>query len=143
MPLACHWHLSFQNWYLLRVKVNSKPHPHKMRFWYLLGVFSKSSDEPLITFKGEYPIIFIGEYSIIFIALSSWIAWAECTVHFGYSTILWSCFSVTINLLSSLSTVTPLADYYMLAGVVYQAPDLCSVINSRLVSRQSNSVNRY
>lgn len=28
---------------------------------------------------------------------------------------------------------TPLADYYIIAGVVYQAPDLSSVINSRLV----------
>ena len=35
-----------------------------------------------------------------------------------------------------LFAVTPLADYYMLAGVVYQAPDLCSVINSRLVSKK-------
>lgn len=26
-----------------------------------------------------------------------------------------------------------MADYYMLAGIVYQAPDLCSVFNSRLV----------
>lgn len=34
----------------------------------------------------------------------------------------------------SSSQVTPLADYYILAGVVYQAPDLCSVINSRLHS---------
>jgi len=29
---------------------------------------------------------------------------------------------------------TPLADYYIIAGIVYQAPDLISVINSRLVS---------
>lgn len=29
--------------------------------------------------------------------------------------------------------VTPLADYYIIAGVVYQAPDLASVLNSRLV----------
>ena len=28
---------------------------------------------------------------------------------------------------------TPIADYYILAGVVYQAPDLCSVSNSRMV----------
>ncbi|KAL9952698.1 hypothetical protein ACROYT_G039990 [Oculina patagonica] len=34
----------------------------------------------------------------------------------------------------SPTQVTPLADYYMLAGVVYQAPDLCSVINSRMLS---------
>ena len=31
-------------------------------------------------------------------------------------------------------TVTPLADYYVIAGVVYQAPDVGSVINSRMVS---------
>lgn len=29
---------------------------------------------------------------------------------------------------------TPLADYYIIAGIVYQAPDLASVLNSRLVS---------
>ena len=29
--------------------------------------------------------------------------------------------------------VTPLADYYVLAGVVYQCPDLQSIINSRMV----------
>lgn len=29
---------------------------------------------------------------------------------------------------------TPLADYYIIAGVVYQAPDLASVLNSRLLS---------
>ncbi|XP_068729226.1 mediator of RNA polymerase II transcription subunit 6-like [Montipora capricornis] len=34
----------------------------------------------------------------------------------------------------SPTQVTPIADYYVLAGVVYQAPDLCSVINSRLLS---------
>ena len=34
-----------------------------------------------------------------------------------------------------LHLVTPIADYYVLAGVVYQAPDLCSVINSRLVNK--------
>ncbi|KAH8023392.1 hypothetical protein HPB51_013230 [Rhipicephalus microplus] len=33
----------------------------------------------------------------------------------------------------SPTQVTPLADYYVLAGVVYQAPDLGSVINSRLL----------
>nr|SVE74455.1 EOG090X0E0D [Daphnia barbata] len=32
----------------------------------------------------------------------------------------------------SASTVTPLADFYIIAGVVYQAPDLGSVINSRI-----------
>ena len=30
-------------------------------------------------------------------------------------------------------TVTPLADYYILDGVVYQCPDLQAVINSRMV----------
>ncbi|GAB6024324.1 Thioredoxin- transmembrane protein 1 [Chamberlinius hualienensis] len=30
--------------------------------------------------------------------------------------------------------VTPLADYYIIAGVVYQAPDIGSVINSRILS---------
>lgn len=34
----------------------------------------------------------------------------------------------------SSQQVTPLADYYIIAGVVYQAPDLASVLNSRLVS---------
>lgn len=29
--------------------------------------------------------------------------------------------------------VAPLADYYIIAGVVYQAPDLASVVSSRLV----------
>lgn len=33
--------------------------------------------------------------------------------------------------------VTPLADYYIIAGVVYQAPDLATVLNSRLVSKSS------
>uniref|UniRef100_A0A915HL17 Mediator of RNA polymerase II transcription subunit 6 n=1 Tax=Romanomermis culicivorax TaxID=13658 RepID=A0A915HL17_ROMCU len=30
--------------------------------------------------------------------------------------------------------VTPLADYYIIGGMAYQAPDLCSVVNSRLLS---------
>ena len=34
----------------------------------------------------------------------------------------------------SPNQVTPLADYYVIAGKVYQVPDLGSVINSRLVS---------
>jgi mediator of RNA polymerase II transcription subunit 6 len=34
----------------------------------------------------------------------------------------------------SATQVTPLADYYIIAGVVYQAPDLGSVLNSRIVS---------
>ena len=33
-----------------------------------------------------------------------------------------------------LLSATPQTDYYIIAGVVYQAPDLCTVINSRLVS---------
>nr|CAG4649703.1 EOG090X0E0D [Scapholeberis mucronata]SVE93893.1 EOG090X0E0D [Scapholeberis mucronata] len=32
----------------------------------------------------------------------------------------------------SATVVTPLADFYIIAGVVYQAPDLGSVINSRI-----------
>ena len=36
----------------------------------------------------------------------------------------------------SSSQATPLADYYIIAGVVYQAPDLASVVNSRLVSNR-------
>lgn len=34
----------------------------------------------------------------------------------------------------SPSQATPLADYYIIAGIVYQAPDLASVVNSRLVN---------
>lgn len=34
----------------------------------------------------------------------------------------------------SPNQVTPLADYYIIAGIVYQAPDLASVLNSRLLS---------
>ncbi|XP_067005005.1 mediator of RNA polymerase II transcription subunit 6 [Anabrus simplex] len=34
----------------------------------------------------------------------------------------------------SPTQATPLADYYIIAGIVYQAPDLLSVINSRLMS---------
>lgn len=34
----------------------------------------------------------------------------------------------------SMEQTTPIADYYIIAGVVYQAPDLASVISSRLVS---------
>jgi len=30
----------------------------------------------------------------------------------------------------------PLCDYYIIAGIVYQAPDLISVINTRLVRWQ-------
>ena len=35
---------------------------------------------------------------------------------------------------SSPSLVTPIADYYIIAGVVHQAPDLASVLSSRLLS---------
>ncbi|KAL5464155.1 hypothetical protein EMCRGX_G033124 [Ephydatia muelleri] len=34
----------------------------------------------------------------------------------------------------STDKVTPLADYYILGGVVYQCPDLATVINARLLS---------
>lgn len=34
----------------------------------------------------------------------------------------------------SPTAVSPIADYYIIAGVVYQAPDLGSVVSSRLVS---------
>lgn len=34
----------------------------------------------------------------------------------------------------SSTLATPLVDYYIIAGVVYQAPDLASVISSRLVN---------
>ncbi len=34
----------------------------------------------------------------------------------------------------SPTSVTPIADYYIIAGIVYQAPDLGSVVNSRLLS---------
>jgi mediator of RNA polymerase II transcription subunit 6 len=32
------------------------------------------------------------------------------------------------------TNAVPLADYYIIAGTVYQAPDLASVFNSRLLS---------
>lgn len=35
----------------------------------------------------------------------------------------------------SSTQTTPLADYYIIAGVVYQSPDLASVLNSRLVRK--------
>ncbi|XP_019627513.1 PREDICTED: mediator of RNA polymerase II transcription subunit 6-like [Branchiostoma belcheri] len=38
----------------------------------------------------------------------------------------------------SQQQVTPLADYYIIAGVVYQAPDLYSVLNSRLLTSLHN-----
>lgn len=42
--------------------------------------------------------------------------------------------AVFINVFSPSALVIPLADYYIIAGVIYQAPDLGSVINSRVVS---------
>jgi mediator of RNA polymerase II transcription subunit 6 len=38
----------------------------------------------------------------------------------------------------SPTEATPLADYYIIAGTVYQAPDLASVFNSRLLSTVHN-----
>lgn len=38
----------------------------------------------------------------------------------------------------SPSQVTPLADYYIIAGKVYQVPDLCSIVNSRLTAAFSH-----
>ncbi|XP_059159537.1 mediator of RNA polymerase II transcription subunit 6-like isoform X2 [Physella acuta] len=38
----------------------------------------------------------------------------------------------------SPTQVTPLADYYIIAGTVYQGPDLCSVVNSRLLNTLHN-----
>jgi len=35
----------------------------------------------------------------------------------------------------SPSQATPMADYYIVAGIIYQAPDLNSILNSRLVSK--------
>ncbi|XP_077285970.1 mediator complex subunit 6 [Arctopsyche grandis] len=34
----------------------------------------------------------------------------------------------------SPTQTTPMADYYIIAGIIYQAPDLASVLNSRLLS---------
>jgi len=34
--------------------------------------------------------------------------------------------------------ITPISDYYIVAGTIYQAPDLCSVVNSRLLSSISH-----
>lgn len=35
----------------------------------------------------------------------------------------------------SPTEATPMADYYIIAGTIYQAPDLASVFNSRLVTK--------
>jgi len=34
---------------------------------------------------------------------------------------------------------TPIADFYIVAGIVYQAPDLLSIINSHMVSNTFNN----
>lgn len=38
----------------------------------------------------------------------------------------------------SPTQATPLADYYIIAGTVYQGPDLCTVVNSRLLNTLHN-----
>merc|ERR1712223_305453 len=38
----------------------------------------------------------------------------------------------------SPTQITPISDYYIVAGTIYQAPDLCSVVNSRLLSSISH-----
>ena len=37
-------------------------------------------------------------------------------------------------------SATPIADYYIVGGTVYQAPDLGSVINSRMVSNRKKGL---
>ena len=39
---------------------------------------------------------------------------------------------------NSPTQTTPISDYYIVAGTIYQAPDLCSVVNSRLLSAISH-----
>lgn len=34
------------------------------------------------------------------------------------------------------SEATPIADYYIIGGTVYKAPDLANVINARIVSKK-------
>lgn len=43
----------------------------------------------------------------------------------------------------SPSQATPLTDYYIIAGVVYQAPDIGSVINSRILSAVHHIQNAF
>lgn len=43
----------------------------------------------------------------------------------------------------SINQVTPLADYYIIAGYVYQAPDLNSLISSRLASGIHNLLSAF
>ncbi|XP_002731302.1 mediator of RNA polymerase II transcription subunit 6-like isoform X2 [Saccoglossus kowalevskii] len=38
----------------------------------------------------------------------------------------------------SPQNVTPLANYYIIAGIVHQAPDLCSVLNARMLTATHN-----
>lgn len=42
---------------------------------------------------------------------------------------------------NSPTDATPMADYYIIAGTVYQAPDLANVFNSRIVSRLADAWN--
>lgn len=44
---------------------------------------------------------------------------------------------------SSPVQIAPLADYYILAGTVYQAPDLQSVVNSRLTTSVHNLISAF
>lgn len=37
------------------------------------------------------------------------------------------------------SEATPIADYYIIGGTVYKAPDLANVINARIVSKKKHS----
>ncbi|XP_023935864.1 mediator of RNA polymerase II transcription subunit 6 [Bicyclus anynana] len=43
----------------------------------------------------------------------------------------------------SINQTIPLADYYIIAGIVYQAPDLASVLNSRLLSAVHHLQNSF
>lgn len=53
---------------------------------------------------------------------------------FNKYTVVSQSFKLILHICFFLPTVIPLADYYIIAGVIYQAPDLGSVINSRVVS---------
>lgn len=44
---------------------------------------------------------------------------------------------------TSPTQIVPVADYYIIAGIVYQAPDLISVVNSRLVSVSRSKFNFF
>ena len=43
----------------------------------------------------------------------------------------------------SATTVTPMADFYIIDGTIYQAPDLGSVVNSRIVKKHYKALNQY